>query len=93
MNSIAGESGVKIVGEGLRREDPELPGLGGRLGERYVGDGGASCWGEASGRCSSDVRGDEFGEGLGEGSYIGGGTNDAFFVIGLPGVLPESRAA
>ena len=36
------------------------------------------------------MRGDLFGEELGEGSYTGGGTKEAFFDMG---VLPESRAA
>ena len=92
MNSIAGDSGVRIVGLLLRLGN-DLDGA--RVGERRPGDGrgGKSRLRSRIGEVGEDGdgrsvsiegRGDGDGEGddLGVSSYIGGGTKDAFRVRG-----------
>lgn len=90
MNSMAGESGARIVGDELRAPnlgERELDGLGGGMrweDECGGGDGG-------SGECGRERWGDGCGEGGGVASYIGGGTNEAVFLG--PGAAPVSIAA
>lgn len=85
-----------MVGEGLRggKPDPELEPEPGGYGERRVGDRGGrlwfAYWGDGGGSDDSmEVRG----EAVGDASYRGGGTKEAFLAVGLPGVVPESSAA
>jgi hypothetical protein len=78
---MAGESGVRRMGDGVRG--------GAGKGERKPGD-----WGGADGWCEILVageRGDDAGEEVEEGSYMGGGTKDAL-IWGLE-LSPTSRAA
>ena len=49
--------------------------------------------GRLSGIIERESRGEPFGDGSGDGSYTGGGTNDAFLGLGVCGPAPASRAA
>jgi hypothetical protein len=94
MNSIAGEWGARMVGEGLREENLR-DGLVDVWGDRRSGDGGGrrldvTREGDGGSGGWVDIRGEGFGEGMGESSYIGGGTKEAFLAMDVP---PASRAA